>query len=81
VSAFPPGRVPVLLLAWGLTEADTAMAVKCAEQRPSRVAWEFVHIDKLTDGACPIDISDPKVIAADCSSGWAYAVYPACDRG
>jgi len=81
VSAYPPSRVPVQLVAWGLTDADADTAVSCAERRPSRVAWEFVEVRKLTEGACPIDISDPKVVAADAGAGWAYAVLPAGDRG
>jgi hypothetical protein len=66
----------VRVLAWGLTKEDAETAVRVAGFGPSRAAWDFTRIDWVTDGACPIDIRDPKVIAADAGSGWAYAVYP-----
>jgi hypothetical protein len=76
-----PPTVRVRLLAWGLTEADTETAVQSAQRGRFRAGWEFATVERTIEGACPIDISDPKVIAADCGAGWAYAVYPACDRG
>jgi hypothetical protein len=68
--------VRVRLLVWGLTDRHIQTAERHARNESARGAWVFTQIDRLTEGPCPIDISDPKVIAADCGSGWAYAVYP-----
>lgn len=73
----PPVRVH--LLAWGLTEQHVDKAVRTAQGRPARRAWDFAEVERSTDDACPINVCDPKVIAADCGSGWAYAVYAAGD--
>jgi hypothetical protein len=72
-----PGTVPVDLLAWGLTDRHAETAVQSAQRGPFRAAWTFAKIERETTDACPIDITDAKVIAADCGPGWAYAVYPA----
>ena len=69
--------VRVRLLAWGLTERGVDKAIRTAQSGQARRGWEFAEIDRSTDDACPIDVCDPKVIAADCGAGWAYAVYPA----
>jgi hypothetical protein len=72
-----PEAVPVRLFAWGLTDHDVETAVRSARRGPFRAAWDFTRVERDTEGACPIDVTDPKVIAADCGPGWAYAVYPA----
>jgi hypothetical protein len=72
-----PTRIAVRLIAWGLTDQHADTAVQMAQRGQSRARWNFVQIERSTDDACPIDVCDPKVIAADCGSGWAYAVFPA----
>ena len=72
-----PGTVSVRLLAWGLTDSHAETAVQSAQRGSVRAAWDFAQIERETTGACPIDVTDAKVIAADCGPGWAYAVYPA----
>jgi hypothetical protein len=72
-----PETVPVHLIAWGLTDCHAETAVQSAQRGSFRAAWRFAQVERETTGACPIDVTDPKVIAADCGPGWAYAVYPA----
>lgn len=69
-------RVRVRLLAWGLTQGHAETAARYAESKASRASWEFAQVEQATSDACPIDITDPKAIAADLGPGWAYAVYP-----
>jgi anti-anti-sigma factor len=71
------GSVRVRLLVWGLTDRHVQTAEQQARSTSARIAWDFTRTDRHTEDSCPIDISDPKVIAADCGPGWAYAVYPA----
>ena len=71
------GTVSVHVVAWGLTDHHAQTAVQSAQRGRFRWGWNFARVDRTTEGACPIDVNDPKVIAADCGSGWAYAVYPA----
>jgi len=70
-------RVPVRLFAWGLTEHHAETAVQSARRGSFRAAWDVAQVERETTDACPIDVTDAKVIAADCGPGWAYAVYPA----
>jgi len=70
-------RTAVRVQAWGVTGADVEHALYRAEQGESRNAWDFVEIDRLPLGTpCPIDLQDPKPIAAGSGYHWAYAVYP-----
>jgi hypothetical protein len=72
-----PGRVPVRVLAWGVTEADIDSALARAGQGWARNTWQFAQVERLTGTPCPIDVKDPKSIAADAGFDWAYAVYSA----
>jgi hypothetical protein len=72
-----PDTVPVRLIAWGLTDQHAETAVQSARHGSFRTTWDFAQVERETEGACSIDVTDPKVIAADCGSGWAYAIYPA----
>lgn len=74
-------RIAVRLLAWGLTEADVETAIDRATIGPGRVEWQFAEVDCTTAARCPLNLDDPKTIAAgqDASGthAWAYAVYRA----
>ena len=72
-----PPRIQVRLLAWGITDQHAETAVQSAQRGSFRAAWDFTNIQRQTTDACPIDVTDVKLIAADCGAGWAYAVYPA----
>jgi hypothetical protein len=69
-------RVPVRVLAWGVSGDDAEAAVSRAGFGAARAGWDFTRVERVTEGSCPVDVSDPRVIAADCGAGWAYAVYP-----
>jgi hypothetical protein len=71
-------RIAVHVLAWGVTQADIEHALYKAGQGPSRNAWEFAEVERLTGIPCPIDVRDPAptTIATDAGYHWAYAVYP-----
>lgn len=71
----PPVRVR--LVTWGLTDRHAAIAEDVARSGPSRTRWTFTKIEQRTEDTCPIDPTDPKVIAADAREGWAYAAYAA----
>jgi hypothetical protein len=71
--------VRVRLVTWGLTERHAAIAEDSARYGSARARWEFVEIERTTEDACPIDPTDPGVIAADARDGWAYAAYRAGD--
>lgn len=68
---------PVFLRVWGLTPADQDCAVHKAGQGWSRAAWNFVEIERLTGGVCPLDVLDPDSIAAGVGCYWTYVAYPA----
>lgn len=70
-------RVRVRVLAWGLSVDDVEIALEHARRGGHRAGWDFAKVDRVTWGPCLIDPGDPGVIAVDCGSGWAYAVYPA----
>jgi hypothetical protein len=70
-------RVTVSLLIWGATDEQAEQAARRAGEGESRKRWDFVDIQRLAATICPIDVHDPKVIAADADAGWAYAVYRA----
>ena len=72
-----PENVPARLFAWGLTDRHAEAAVQSAQRGSFRAAWHITQVERETEGACPIDVTDARVIAADCGPGWAYAVYPA----
>lgn len=77
MSAYPFPLTPVRVLAWGLSPEHAETAVRQVSLRPARKVWDLAEVEQVTEGACPIDLSDPRVIVADCGAGWAYAVYPA----
>ena len=81
MSKYPSPLTPVRVLAWGLSAEHAENAVRQVSLRPASRVWELAKVERVTEGACPIDVSDPNVVAADCGSGWAYAVYPAADAG
>jgi hypothetical protein len=68
---------PVFLRVWGATLADQGCAVHKAGQGWSRATWNFVEIERLTGGVCPLDVLDPNSIAAGVGRYWAYVAYPA----
>lgn len=79
----PPSRArtgsprAVRVLAWGVSAQDVDQAVRRAGAGPSRRGWQFEHVERIESDACPLDVQDPKTIAADAGQGWAYAVYRA----
>lgn len=62
---------------WGETEADQGQALDHAQRAPSRNTWDFVEVDRRTGGTCPLNLKDPRALAADQGYGWAYVVYRA----
>lgn len=76
MSAYPFPLKPVRVLAWGLSTEHAENAVRQVSLRPAHQAWELAEVERVTEGACPIDVTDPNVVAADCGPGWAFAVYP-----
>ena len=70
-------RTAMRVLAWGVTQADIEHALDKASQGPSRNAWDFAEVERLTGIPCPIDVRnpDPTTIATDAGYHWAYAVY------
>lgn len=72
-----PNRTRVRLRVWGVTDADAEHAVDKAGLPPSRRGWDFADVQRVDGARCPIDVNDPKTIAADAGERWAYAVYPA----
>ena len=68
---------PVFLRVWGATLADQDCAVHKAGQGWSRATWDFVEIERLTGGVCPLDVLDPNSIAAGVGRYWTYVAYPA----
>ena len=77
MSAYPFALTPVRVLAWGLSAEHAENAVRQVSLRPASKVWDLAKVERVTEGACPIDVTAPNVVAADCGSGWAYAVYPA----
>jgi hypothetical protein len=77
MSAYPFAPKPVRVLAWGVSTAQAENAVRQVSLRPASEAWDLAEVERVTEGACPIDVGDPHAIVANCGSGWAYAVYPA----
>lgn len=72
-----PGRVAVRVLAWGESATAVECAVSLAGWGPSRQRWRFATIERFESAQCPLNMQDPKMIAADAGQGWAYAVYRA----
>lgn len=72
-----PERVSMLLRVWGTTAARIEYAIRHAGQRPSRNAWDFATIERLTGPTCLINVRNPDrdALAAEQGFGWAYAVY------
>lgn len=70
------GRIPVRALLWGKTDADLWRALDRAQRSPSRTAWEFVAEQQqaLTSPTCPLNLHDPKALAAEQGYGWAYLI-------
>jgi len=70
------GRLPVRALLWGRTDADLWRALSHAQGAPSRGAWEFVTEQQqtLTSPTCPLNLEDPRALAAEQGYGWAYVV-------
>lgn len=65
----------VRLRVWGFTAADVLHAIDAAGAGPGRAAWEF-DVERLDGAVCPLDVRDPKVLAADAGYHWAYCAYP-----
>lgn len=70
-------RVPVRARLWGLTDADRKRAFDHAQRSPWRNGWDFVEVDDNSDDTCPLNLKDPKALAAQQGYGWAYVVYHA----
>jgi len=70
-------RVPVRLVAWGVTDADVEHAIDRAEVGPGRYAWEFVETERLGDLPCPLAPDDPRALAQEAGYHWAYVAYRA----
>jgi hypothetical protein len=68
-------RITVSLLVWGATDEQAEQAARRAGEGESRKSWDFVDVQRLAGTASPINVDDPKAIAADADAGWAYAVY------
>lgn len=68
-------RLPVLVRAWGLTDADVDQALRRAERGWGRGDWEFVDVERLTSPACPLDVKDGRALVTEASTRWAYTVH------
>jgi hypothetical protein len=77
-SLTPAPRVPVRLLAWGVTDADVEHAIHRAEIGPGRAEWAFA-VERLREIPCRLDLSDPKALAAEAGYHWAYVAYPGAE--
>jgi hypothetical protein len=73
--------VPVRAQLWGVTEADIDYALRKAKAGEFRRTWEFATIERLSGIPCPLDMHDPKAIAAEQGYHWAYVVYPHTPTG
>lgn len=67
--------MPVRVRAWGLTDEEAEAAVKRSVQGWGRSGWEIAVVERLTGAPCPLDVNDPRALAAQADFGWAYAVY------
>lgn len=70
-----PEVIPVRAKLWGETEADQERALDCARRSPWRNGWDFVEVERRDGSTCPLDLKDPKALAAEQGYGWAYVVY------
>ena len=70
-------HTPVILHIWGTTALAEATAERVAGNGWSRALWEFVHVERVSGLSCPLDLLDPRSIAAESDDTWAYVVYPA----
>jgi len=73
-----PPRVWMRIVAWGVDEAATEVAVRMATHGPSRQGWQVREggVTRLGGPRCPINLSDDGAVATGRGERWAYAVYP-----
>jgi hypothetical protein len=65
---------------WGVNETEIERALHKARWGQGRGGWEYDDVERLTGEDCPIDVADPKAVAAERGEFWAYAVYPVRDE-
>lgn len=69
-------RISVCALLWGRTDTDLWRALDHARSGSSRSGWRFVDEEQecVTGATCPLDLADPRALAAGQGYGWGYVV-------